>query len=1459
MIDWSKLKPYQNDKYRSFEELCYQIAKGLHGEKGRFTSVDDSGGGDGVEFYLTLPNGDQWGWQAKFYYPDKRLNDSRKNAIFNSLKKSCEVHPRLKKWFLCTPTNFTPRKERSQGEQVWFDNTLPQSIPENMNVKLEHWGDSDFNNWLSEPRFSGKLHYFFGELELNLDWFKTQFEIEKAELKKRYNSSLHTEIEVEIDIHALLGDHVFVEHITESIEKLEEELEDLNDAVDNLNKPIQKDIVWDAAKKDKVANAAKPLQNAVIKTIDQFKQAEEFLKENILYEAQTINWDCVFKKLEDVLSAYRTTIDESGISEIEYIGESKYKARILDDTRWLVHRPESIIANLLDDFLNFEIYKCKLLNHSELKIFGNAGVGKTHIACNICNDRLSNGLPTLFVRGVLFTDDQSIGAQLHKKFDIPASYSFQDFLQALSAAAEAYNTRIPLFIDGLNEATDDGTLSKVWQKYLKGFVYEIAQTKNVVLITTCRSSYKKAIWDDEYLPYSVDVEGFETDEVTQEAIVKYSKVYNIEPNLTLAPLTQFKHPIYLKIYFETKKRSINSEESDYIGEQALFEIFDEYLVVCNKAICDSLNRHESASIVQTELNKIAEYLWTNRCRDIPFEKLGDIVDGKPLDDLDWDSSKSQAILNEDLLVYRDWGQFGESVYFTYDLLGGYLIAQYLVNQAADDVQGFLNSEVAVALLLGEDYQTLHPLHEDICRCLAALLPVKTGHFLHELSENRKAFCLSIRALFEISPQAVTEDCKRLVAYLFDEYKEYRDWFLELAETTIGHPDHPFYAPFWSKQLSDLPMSERDLSWTEHVRKNSERFEKIVMRFEATCRNAQDLSKKRLHLLAEHIMWILTSTVRPLRDKATRALYWYGRRFPQELFKLVMKSFKINDPYVSERTLAATYGIAMARQNDFEDTSFVTEVLPSYGKQLYEAMFKPDALYATTHVLARDYAKRSIDIALIHHPNLLTEDERERITPPFTDGGIREWGDTEKHGAGEYQKGPAPLQMDFENYTLGFLVKDRGNYNYEHPEYKRVRSNILWRIYALGYSPEDFGEIDRLLNQQNQVYGRSADGRKTDRYGKKYSWIAFHELAGFRQDNDLLPDYGENVRVLGADIDPSFPAEQYRYNLVKEDFLGDRKVSHQEWVFKSNHPDLTNYLKVDRFCNDLKMDMLCGEDGPWVVLWGSLSQEDKKDNRDIFALIQGLIVKPEETEAIVETFTNQEARDRSNMPFCPEDYYTYAGEVPWCDTYPENSCQEIQIEIGKVLVPEKQVKLLRNGKPISWDEAHKFWDSITNLIEKEDEETLKARLREQNLDITIQTVETEVPEYQTFEALVSVRENNWEDHRSAINSNRGVAIPSRQIAEDLGLCGQSQSFDLFEKENGKRASITFRYGEGWGEMQRFTYLRQDLLERYLAETGGKLIWVVWGERRQVSQNPDAPYKYFHEVKVYHDIQKASGDS
>ena len=1457
MIDWSKLKAYENNKYRSFEELCYQIAKGLYKEEGRFTFVDDSGGGDGVEFYLTLPNGDQWGWQAKFYYPDKRLNDSRKGSIINSLKKSCEVHPHLKKWFLCTPTNFTPRTKRSPGEQVWFDNTLRQSIPPNMDVDLEHWGDSEFNNWLSEPRFSGKRDYFFRELELDMNWFETQFNKQKAAIGEKFDSSLHTETNVDAEIHALLGDEKFVEQITESIEKLEEELSDLKEAINKLNSPIPY-IEWSEEEKSKVIKAAESLQNVLVNMKVQLKQAKDLLVEKNISEVQSIDWKSALDQLYETVDAYRKVGRESGTSKMECTVEKEYEDHPLRHARGVVDQPDFLVANLLDEFFLSVIWRHCLIDESDLHILGDAGIGKTHIACNICDDRLKNGLPALFVRGSLFTTEQPIETQLRNILDIPPSYSWQDFLQALSAAAEAYHTRIPLIIDGLNESVHNGTFSNLWELGLKGLVQEIAQTKNLVLITTCRRSYEEAIWKEvrareDIIPGKIIwkdkdslnlfyARGFNIAEVKQEAIEKYFNAYKIKADLTLAPLMQFEHPLHLKIFCETKNRERKTEIEVYGGEQTLFEVFEAYLEQGNEAVCARLGLRRGTSIVQPILNKIAEYLWQNHSRDILVEELVKLTDNQLLSDLNWPLSKAYAIEAEGLLVCRDQWEGKDAMHFTYDLFGGYLIAKYLIQQAADDVQGFLNSEEMIDALLGKDCQILHPMHEDIGRCLAALLPAETGKFLHELSGNQKAFGLSIRALFEISPSDINENCINLVSHLFTRFRDHR-WFFNSAETTVGHPNHPFNASFWSERLSALSMLERDLSWTEYVRHNRYSFEERLTRFKKACKRDQhlsDFSVKRLHLYAEHIMWILTSTIRPLRDQTTHALYWYGRRFPQEFFELVLKSFTINDPYVSERILAATYGIAMARQNDFKDTSFVKEILPMYGKQLYDAMFKPNAPHATTHILARDYAKRTIDIALIHHPDLLTEEERECITPPFTEGGIREWGES-----GDGGEGFPPIQMDFDIYTLDRLIK----FDSQDPdEHKRVKANVYWRIYDLGFTKENFNEIDKRISEENSRHNRyNEDARKIDRYGKKYSWIAFFELAGFRQDNNLLPDRYEDARISDADIDPSFPEEQNEYNLVQEDYLGNRDESAEKWISNTPHPDLTKYLEVSQHFD---------EQGPWVLLHGYICQEDKQVNRNMFAWLHGLIVKSDEVEHIVEILNKQKDIDAHIIP---SDYRTYAGEIPWCSTYPPNHWQELSLKTGVDIVEKPKLVLERNGKPLTVQERDEFWASIKNLTVDDNPDIIEEKLSELNIDCKMEIDNIEKHQYEKIDVLIPVRDNTWEESCSVVNPYRSIALPAREIAEYLGLCGQSNCFDLFERENGKRASISFRNGKIYGNIQHFTYLRKDLLARFLTEENGVLIWVIWGNRRLAYQNSDVSYENFQEVKTYHEIQQLPRDS
>lgn len=130
----------------------------------------------------------------------------------------------------------------------------PQSIPKSIKIDLEHWGDSEFNKWISEPCFIGKYHYFFGELELDINWFKRQFKKQVASMGDKFNPSLHTETLADTCIHALLGDELFASQIYKWIEKLNEELEGLKKYIETLNGSVP-DTIQPSWKKRHASNS----------------------------------------------------------------------------------------------------------------------------------------------------------------------------------------------------------------------------------------------------------------------------------------------------------------------------------------------------------------------------------------------------------------------------------------------------------------------------------------------------------------------------------------------------------------------------------------------------------------------------------------------------------------------------------------------------------------------------------------------------------------------------------------------------------------------------------------------------------------------------------------------------------------------------------------------------------------------------------------------------------------------------------------------------------------------------------------------------------------------------------------------------------------------------------------------------------------------------------------------------
>ena len=94
----------------------------------------------------------------------------------------------------------------------------------------------------------------------------------------------------------------------------------------------------------------------------------------------------------------------------------------------------------------------------------------------------------------------------------------------------------------------------------------------------------------------------------------------------------------------------------------------------------------------------------------------------------------------------------------------------------------------------------------------------------------------------------------------------------------------------------------------------------------------------------------------------------------------------------------------------------------------------------------------------------------------------------------------------------------------------ARRWVFRRTISLGWTPALFGREDRSLG-----HGRGREGHKAERWGKKYQWMAYHELLARVADNyQPSRSYGGNEPYLGLhqiigerEIDPSLPPIDYR--------------------------------------------------------------------------------------------------------------------------------------------------------------------------------------------------------------------------------------------------------------------------------------------------------------------------------------------
>lgn len=1394
LITWENLKPYKDDKKKSFEELCYQLVFELYSGDGSLTSIDDSGGGDGVEFYLELPDGNIWGWQCKFF---GRFSESgRQEQIKKSLQKAANVHgARLKKWFLCSKLSMTPL------EKKWFDGIGNQKhkgkpvLLSDCSPELIHWGESEILNFLR--KHPNVQRYFFTNKVLDFEWFRQKFEIvrESRVIKSKYLEKLHISGSADEDISKFIGGNSLAALVFEKadhlgIDKFKVEFE--NDIKKIREYNIYSDFEETAKKISEFA-----LSNSHVTLIERgnllLKTASTILREKERHELDPLLEEInnFMKEYEIYSNEYSILSNDKSVADISWEAERKEvdqsRKQKIRDCRNCLLGPYFTIRKFDSYVYLFEMFRS--VNQTEVYISGNASKGKTHLVVDTVRKQIDNGKPAVFLFGNQFRSNLPVKEQMKQLLDIPNDWTVKDFFGALEICARVHKTKLVFAIDGLNESA---YWKEIWVSGLEELANEIRLNfSNILLLVTYRSSYEEVLFPRDYLSYpegkwnlKVEVEGF-TNYNVNEATERYFEHYGITLQNNSERIYHFTEPLYLTIFCEAKRgETVSFQNED------MFDIFEEYLQKCNDNIVSRLG-HElrySKSFTKDILNKISAALWNADKRDIALQDIVPAI---------LDAETLQAFEGEDLLIFRDWDG-REVVAFTYDLLNGYLIAKSILEEVreSNEVKLLIKSRKFVVSLLGENRK--HALYDDILRSFC-ILAIKRFGLDCLVSESYTLSKYTVEALFDLNAEIVLpyeELAKKMVTASF--YDTSRTWSLiDLFDTTELVIEHPLNFLFLSDLLLSMNVSFRDIYWTEKCRdsyfpEEEANYYGYISHIEKVNRDNRQVSG-RVHIAARKLMWMLTVTNRDMRDHATRALYYYGRRFPKEFTDLVIYSLAINDPYVWERTLAALYGVVLAEHNNI-DSKFRELHLRPIAQMLYSLIFAVDAPHGTTHYLARNYAAMSIETALKYDPELLTESEQNKIRSPYSTGGIRNWGEFDY----EKQKGnfSDPIYMDFSNYTIGQIVSD--GRNYDNPDSKkRVRRQIYWRIFQLGWDGLIFKEMDSRI--QRLQYSSRGQRAKTERYGKKYSWIAFYELAGLRDDAGLLENEYGDFRIINPDIDLSFPEDvkENKRKLVDTDYLGDRNLSLMEWYRNGGGVDVSEYLDI----TDLN-----GECGQWICMDGFISQEDKGIKRERFIFIRALIIENQDLNEVLSRLEKQDFRGRW-LPEKRENHDCFAGEMYLFDRAVYDNYVKLSF------IEETRKYTVKKGHP---DYYPKF-NSNTLKMEYPDKVEVTKQLKKK------------------FKILLPVMEFAFSSESSANYPGHRTVI-SKELFKELELINQPDTFNLKDSNN-RLASQEINYIQDYDNKHNLVYLRKDLLDNFLNSHNYTLVWGIWGERNFSLDNID----------------------
>ena len=1226
-IDFNNIRPL-GSLNEGFEELVCQLAHRMTVPGGkRFVRNGRPDGG--AECYWELENGDVWMWQAKFF--TSTPGASQFEQINDSVKTALRLHKNVKRYYIAVPQDLPDDgKAGTKSARKRYEEKVSQwrKIEGAAKTEFIYWGKHELLEMLSRKENEGLTYFWFNKNEFTEKDFDDQNKKAIDALGARYTPELNVALEISKVFDGLSRNARFEERFKTCLAKFKKTWQRI--------RPTDEDQQTDAyrALSKNAAEIADESGKAVFYGIETIP-IERFASK--VQEITDAAWDFV-EYLEGKQKALNE-IKEKTVKRIDY----SYTIRDVRELYYESHRVKSYL----------EETECKAVNTPFILLEGEAGVGKSHLLADVVEERRKNGQYSLLFLGQHFNNHEDPWTQIFKQLKFKGTDA--EFLEALEAKAEASGQRIIIFIDALNE----GGGKELWSSYITPFINQVKEHPWLGLVMSIRTTYTRAIFGDDDASGLLRLthRGFENRSF--DAIKLFFRNSNITlPSVPLL-LPEFKNPLFLKMFCDgLHKNGLTKIDEGMQGISSVINLFIEG-VEKDLSSPGKKNYMPELHIVRKAVNALIDYQVEHLDTEVPLDKAIELTDGVRTDKFG-NSELLYELVSYGVLTrnirYRSDDKYEEVVYLSYERFNDFLTAERLLEKT-DDV------EKAVRQMLKEGRMLWY--YAGIIEALAIIIPEKTGKEIYEvLTEYSNEDEVVDSVLKSLLWRKKSTIGRKLVDY-FNQVitSEQRYWnFLNILIQVGPTAGHYFNAEFLHRNLMKREMAKRDRQWSttlHYLSGDRDNAVDTLITWAKEYFGQARIDDESKYLTSIILAWFTTCMDRRIRDNASKGLIALVRDDADLMIRLIEKFDGVNDPYVMERIYAAAYGCVLL--------SKATDKLPGLAKCVYHHIFDTDG-EVYPNALVRDYAKGVIEHTLSLYPDMQLGDKP--FVPPYRSSFVEEFPTDEDTKAYSKKDKDGKWLTPGIDYMLESMVTEHGYSIYgdfgryvfqshlagwDFDPQKLSNLAVKWIMERYGYKEELFGAYDKSIN-----YGRMRQVYPGERVGKKYQWIALHEMVARLSDNYPMIDrwskhetaYNGTWEPYIRDFDPTMLLQKRIPAWYEEESrYWWNKLEYAEW-----NGEKTEWTRTDEHLPDPAKVIETVDDAGthWIALqampdWVEPHEKEDGAYRNLWYQIRSYIVDEERFADFALWAIDQDFGGRW-MPEVSERYEMFGREYYWSPAY-----------------------------------------------------------------------------------------------------------------------------------------------------------------------------------------------------------------